>query len=138
MAKGSLILAVVLVATLAGGCDRRAGRSAAVDRGDDGKAAPKFVMTADTPYVTVFVTTLGGIEVNGKPAELQAVAGAFAGLARQGGVVLYSRESPDREPHENGMKVMELAVQNRLPIRLCKSRDFSDAVGADGKLKMGD
>ena len=98
LARGSLILAVVLLATLADGCQRGAGQSAAVDGHKDGKAAPHFVMPADTPYVTIFVTTLGNIEVNGKPADLQAVAGAFTGLAKQGGVVLYSRESPDREP----------------------------------------
>src|SRR3989442_1358640 len=78
-ARGSLILAVVLLATLADGCQRGAGQSAAVDGHKDGKAAPHFVMTPDTPYVTIFVTTLGNIEVNGKPADLQAVAGAFTG-----------------------------------------------------------
>src|SRR2546427_678434 len=138
LARGSLILAVVLLATLADGCQRGAGQSAAVDGHKDRKAAPHFVMTADTPYVTIFVTTLGNIEVNGKPADLQVVAGAFTDLAKQGGVVLYSRESPDKEPPESGMKVIELAVQNRLPIRLCKNRDFSDAVSADGKLKTGE
>ena len=137
MAKSSLMLAVLLLATLAGGCERRAGRSGTVDRQADGKSAPHFVMTADTPYATVFVTTLGNIEVNGKAADLQAVADAFVGLAKQGGVLLYSREAPDTEPHPNGMKVIELAVQNRLPIRLCKNRDFSDAISPDGKLKTG-
>ena len=121
--KYLMLCLVAILAALSGACERKQ------------QSEPPTVMTQDTTYVTVFVTALGLVEVNGKSVDLQAVADTFADVAKHHGVVLYARESPDKEPHPNGMKVMELVVQNRLPIRLCTNRDFSEAIGPDGKLR---
>lgn len=89
---------------------------------------------ADSPTARVWIAKDGTIELNGRPVELGAVGAAFAELAKRNGVVLYGRDAPEQEPHPNGMKVIELVAQNRLPIRMSTKRDFSDAVGPDGKL----
>jgi len=120
----ALVVTMLLVA-LVSGCNREPARD-----------AHDLKVTSDSPHATVFVDALGEIELNGKAADMQAVAEAFVALAKEHGVVLYSRESPERDPHPNGMQVIKLAVQNRLIIMLSKQRDFSDVVDADGKLKL--
>ena len=89
----------------------------------------------DSPYVKIWVSKEGSIELDGKPAELPAVESTLAELAKKKGVVLYGRDDTTADPHPTGMKVIEMVVANRLPIRMSGRRDFSDAVGADGKLK---
>ena len=93
------------------------------------------IPTANTPYVKIYVTKSGEITVDDKPATLDEVKSALAALAQKNGVVLYTREAPEEfEPHPNGNKVIELVIENRLPVRLCRNKDFSDAIGPDGKL----
>jgi biopolymer transport protein ExbD len=93
----------------------------------------------DSPYVKVYVNKSGGITLGGKTATVDEVESAFASLAQKKGVVLYSRESPDEsEPHPNAMRVIELVTRNRLPVRLCMNKDCSDAIDANGKIKVKD
>ena len=40
------------------------------------------------------------------------------------------------EPHPIGFDVMNLVIENRLPIRICRSSDFSDAILPNGKLRL--
>jgi len=91
---------------------------------------------ADTPSVRIWIAKDGKIELDGKPVELEAVGAELAELARRKGVVLYGRDAPEQEPHPNSTKVIELVAHNRLPIRLSTKRDFSDAVGPNGKLEQ--
>lgn len=93
--------------------------------------------TADSPYVKVYVSRSGDITLDGKAATVDEVGRAFSALARKNGVLLYTRDDPDEyEPHPNAMKVIDLAIANRLVTRLCKNKDCSDGVGPDGKLIM--
>jgi biopolymer transport protein ExbD len=93
----------------------------------------------DSPYVKVFVSKSGEITLDGKLASMDEVRAAFASLAQKRGVVLYAREAPEEEkPHPNAMQVISLVTQNRLPVRLCVNKDCSDALDANGKLKMED
>jgi len=94
---------------------------------------PTLAMLAAAPRVRIWVSRTGAIELDGKPTELPAVATALADLAKRKGVVLYGRDDPEKEPHPNAEKVFKLVLQNSLPIRLSAKRDFSDAVGGDGK-----
>jgi hypothetical protein len=90
---------------------------------------------ADSPYVKVYISKAGEITVDGKAATIDEVERSFSDLAKKSGVVLYTRESPEEPgPHPNASKVIALVAQNRLPIRLCIKKDFSDALGPDGKL----
>ncbi|MBL8898629.1 MAG: hypothetical protein JNM84_13415 [Planctomycetes bacterium] len=79
------------------------------------------------PKLRIWVFATGAIEVDGKPVELDDVRKALEELAVQSGAVLYGRESPSAEPHPNAMQIIKWVVENQLPIRLCKERDFSDA-----------
>jgi hypothetical protein len=92
--------------------------------------------TADSPYVKVFVAKSGEITLDGKAASIDELKAAFASLAQKKGVVLYAREAPEeQEPHPNAMQVITLVTENRLPVRLCRTSDCSDALDANGKLK---
>jgi biopolymer transport protein ExbD len=94
--------------------------------------------TADSPYVKVFVNKSGEITLDGKPTDLEGLKTAFAALAQKKGLVLYARENPEAaQPHPNAMEVIKLVVENKLPVRLCKTNDCSDALDANGKVKVG-
>jgi hypothetical protein len=98
--------------------------------------APRAEDWRDSPIAKVWVSKSGVVELNGKQVTLEAVSASLTDLAKRRGVVVYGRESPQEEPHPNGMKVMELAMANRLPIRMSTKRDFSDAIGPDGKIMV--
>jgi hypothetical protein len=87
----------------------------------------------DTPKVTIWVSRAGVIELNGKQADLAAVKAALADLGHRKGAVVYGQDQP--EPHPIGGRVVELARQNGLLLRMSSRRDFSDAIGPDGKVR---
>lgn len=90
---------------------------------------------ADSTYVKIYVSKTGEVTMDGKVATIDEVGRALSDLAKRRGVVLYTRDSHEMfESHPIANKVMDLVVQNRLPIRLCMNKDFSDAIGPDGKL----
>jgi len=100
-----------------------------------GRRSKSKMSVADFPYVKVYVSETGEISVDGEAMTLDEIGRAFSDLAKKNGVVLYTRDSPEEpQPHPNANKVIALVAQNRLPIRLCRNRDFSDAIGPDGKL----
>ena len=89
----------------------------------------------DTPYLKVWVSKGGTVELDGKAVELDVVESSLATLEKQKGVVIYGRDAAGEEPHPNGMKVIQMVIDNSLPIRMSTKPDFSDAVTPDGKLK---
>jgi hypothetical protein len=93
-------------------------------------AAPQSAQRA--PYVKIWIAQNGAVQLDGKPAELSGVEDA---LAKKPGVVLYGREGAQGEPHVNALKVIQMVVDNKLPIRMSTKPDFSDVIGPDGKLK---
>lgn len=123
------ILLVILLLIFFAGC----GRSQ-ISNIDKSK-----LPSPDSPYVKVFVSKSGEVTLDGEPVNIDEVGGAFNSLAQTKGVILYSRESPeDAEPHPNAMRVVEQITKNRLPVRLCKNKDCSDALDANGRLKVED
>jgi hypothetical protein len=74
----------------------------------------------------VTVSAAGVITVEGQVATLEQVSAKFAELKKAEGGVLYHRENPQGEPPPNAMKVVELVVENQLPIRMCAKPDFSE------------
>lgn len=102
-----------------------------------GTNPPRTMPTADSPYLRIFVSKAGAISLDGKGSTLKDVAAAFDDLARNQGVVIYSREAPEEyEGHPNGVEVIRLLAERSLPVRFSTRADFSDAVGSDGKLKV--
>jgi hypothetical protein len=125
MKKPHVLVAVLWLGLSLPGCRRKPPET----------ASPVMTPSADTPSVKIWVSTTGLVELNGHQSDLAAISVALADLAKRQGTVLYGREAPDQEPHPNGLKVIEMVVANRLPIRMSTKRDFSDAVTADGKSK---
>jgi hypothetical protein len=80
----------------------------------------------------VKVTAGGDVTADGQPVTLEQLAAKLADLKGAGGGVVYYREDPAGEPHENAMKVVELVAENGLPIRLSTNPDFSDSVDVEG------
>jgi len=123
-----VILMVICIGAGPSGCR---GRSPQIT-----PTTPPAVPSADSPSAKIWISKAGAIELNEKQVDLEAVNAELADLAKRKGVVLYGREAPEEEPHANGMKVIEIAARNRLPIRMSTRRDFSDAIGPDGKLRQ--
>jgi hypothetical protein len=89
----------------------------------------------NTPYVKIWVSKTGQIDVDGTPRELSAIGPMLAALSQRKGAVLYGRDDAGEEPHPNAMQVIQLVIANQLPIRMSTRSDFSDAVGPDGRVK---
>jgi biopolymer transport protein ExbD len=125
----AFIVALIVLSILVAGC-RRSQQS-----GMDKSKLP----SPEAPYVKVYVNKSGEITLDSKAATIADVESAFASLSQKKGVVLYARESPsEAEPHPNAMRVIQLVTQNRLPVRLCTNKDCSDALDANGKIKVDD
>lgn len=128
MRSVKLLLLCTLVVGLAG-CQQEAAPTEGT-----GAATQQAVPPApDGPVVKIWLSEDGSIEMDGEPADLDAVGDRFAELQKQQGIVYYGRDAPDQEPHENAMRVIELIVEYSLPVQLSSKRDFSDRVGPDGK-----
>ena len=93
--------------------------------------------TADAPYAKVYVSKSGQVTLDGKTVTLEDLDRALGALAQKHGVVLYSREAPqENEPHPVFKNVLDIVIKNKLPVRLCVNIDCSDALTADGKLRI--
>jgi len=126
-----MVFGITLLGASMSACRER-GPQALPPTPQSGTAMP----TGDSPSAQIWISRTGTIELNGRQVDVDALGAELADLAKRKGVVLYGRDAPEEEPHPNGMKVIELVAQNRLPIRMSTKRDFSDAVGPDGKLKQ--
>jgi biopolymer transport protein ExbD len=95
------------------------------------------IPTADSPYAKVYVSKSGQVTLDGKIVTLDELDRGLAVLAQKHGVVLYSREAPqENEPHPIFKNVLDIVIKNKLPVRLCVNSDCSDALTADGKLRI--
>ena len=93
--------------------------------------------TADTPYAKVYLSKSGQVTLDGKNVTLEELDRALEALAQKHGVVLYSREAPqEAQPHPIFKNILDIVAKNELPIRLCVNSDCSDALTADGKLRI--
>ena len=86
-------------------------------------------------YITVFVSQDGVVEVNGEEASLSQLEAALQTAAGAGALVLFAREPTERNRGSHAMIVLQMIRDRKLQIRTCSKRDFSDAIGPDGKLR---
>jgi hypothetical protein len=113
------------------------GLAACGSPGSGGRAATTSARTqcavpdVKEPCATLWVTAAGEIELNGQRAELDQVGEALKKLAGEKGVVLYGRDGAGADPHPNAMKVIQLVIENQVPVRMSTRRDFRYA-GTDG------
>jgi hypothetical protein len=74
----------------------------------------------------VAVSANGEITVDGQASNLENLAQELEELKEVSGIVWYYRENPQDEPHPNAIKVMQLVIDNGLPISLFLKPDFSE------------
>ena len=94
------------------------------------------IPTADSPYSKIQVTKGGWVTLDGKTVTLDRLDHELAALAQKHGVVLYSREVPQEEPHPIFKNVLAIVAKNNLPVMLCQTSDCSDMLTFDGKLRI--
>jgi hypothetical protein len=98
-------------------------------------APPPPAPSPDAPSAKIWISKNGSVEINGRQVEVEAVGPMLADLAQRKGEVFYGRDAAEEDPHPNGVKVLQLVMASRLPVRMGTKRDFSDAVSLDGKPK---
>lgn len=69
------------------------------------------------------VASDGTIYMNGAPASLEELNKNFEQLKANNGSVRYYRESPEGDPPEQAMKVIQAVVDANLRIRLCATEE---------------
>ena len=84
---------------------------------------------------TFGVASDGTMEINGSEAALFQLEEALQAAASQGAVVLFARETPERDRAPVSRVVLQMVRDRRIPVRICRERDFSDALTPEGKLK---
>lgn len=70
----------------------------------------------------------GAILLDGVPVELAQLNAAMEAAKNEDGAVWYYREAAAQDPPPQAMKVMELVVKHKLPVRLSTKPDFSDSI----------
>jgi hypothetical protein len=91
----------------------------------------------DTPYLRILVNKSGEVLTNDTITNLDSLKEALRKLAQNGGLILYTREVVDGvEAPTVAEDIMRIIADNRLPVRLCKETDFSDAINENGKLRL--
>jgi hypothetical protein len=93
-----------------------------------------FQLMADSRQILkIAITGSGEITADGRPTTLEALIPIFRELAKSKREVWYYREAPKAEPHPNAVKVLNVIVDNNLPVRLSTKPDYSDSVDDKGR-----
>jgi hypothetical protein len=90
--------------------------------------------TSDAPSMRIWISKTGAVEVDGRQVEMESIGAMLAEHAHRKGEVLYGRDAAEEEPHPNAIRVLQMIMTSRLPIRMSTKRDYSDAIRLDGKL----
>jgi len=83
----------------------------------------------------VAVLQNGAVSYNDEPVNLQELNAYLAALKLQNGVVWYYREAPEKSAPSISTQVVQLVIDNKLPISLSTAPDFSTVVLQDGTIK---
>ena len=86
-----------------------------------------------TPVVRVSVLASGKILLDGKESSLAEIRKAFEAATAKNGSVWYYRENAKAESPPQGMEVVKLVIDNKLPISLSSKPDFSDYIDENGQ-----
>jgi hypothetical protein len=88
-----------------------------------------FAAYSEDLKVTIFSN--GKMQLNGNYVSLTEMQKAFKNSNAK---VWYFRENPESEPHPNAMSVIRLVVDNKLPIMLSTTPDFTTYVDDKGNV----
>jgi hypothetical protein len=90
-------------------------------------------MSTNTAVLKIAVLADGRVTVDGSPATMDSVRASLKRLREQNGVVWYYREASNKQPSPQATEIIQVVIDNRLPIKLSSRPDYSDAIGMDGK-----
>ena len=77
------------------------------------------------PAIRIDISKTGHIFVGGKETSLESLRLKLIRLKEKGGVVLYYRENPEKDPPEKALDVMRMITEQQLPVKLCRLPDCS-------------
>jgi biopolymer transport protein ExbD len=122
----------IVLTILCCGANLTACRSGS-EKNTSSTTSPPVPPPADAPNVKIWISKTGSVEIDGKLVEIESVGPVLAELAQRKGEVFYGRDAVEEDPHPNGVKVLQMVIASRLPVRMSTKRDFSDAVSLDEK-----
>lgn len=73
--------------------------------------------------------------LNGKKVGPNEMMSALSEAKKRNGVVWYYRENPEEEPPPAASQVIQIVIDNKLPISMSTKPDFSDYVDENGNSK---
>ena len=89
-----------------------------------------------TPEILkVSVLSSGDILLDGQSTSLEDLGQAFQRAKERNAAVWYYREAPAADPAHQAAQVIQMIVQNKLPVRLCTKPDFSESLDAQAPLE---
>jgi len=87
----------------------------------------------DPKIVKISLLSSGRIVLNGQPATLEEVAKALKTSKAQNGQVWYYREHAEVEGPPQSAQIIQLIIDNNLPVSLSTKPDYSDSVDGQGQ-----
>ena len=115
MRRTSLVAVVVLVAAAAFAAD-----------------APAPLPPADAPIGKIAVAASGAVTYDGAPVTIDELGKRLADLKRRNGRIYYYRE-PSTDWPPSAKQVLDLVIENKLPISLFTKPDYSEYITSDGQ-----
>jgi biopolymer transport protein ExbD len=82
----------------------------------------------DSSFIKVYVEKDGRITADEKETSLSDLDSSFSRLKSRNGTVYYSRDNGQSDPPPEAMKVMELIVKYKLPVRLYTDKTFTETI----------
>ena len=92
--------------------------------GKTGNEAVQKVLAADPGVIKVYVEQNGEITANGTSISLTDLDSSFSQLKTNGGILYYSRANINSDPPPQSMKVMNLIIKYKLPVKLYTDKTF--------------
>jgi len=83
--------------------------------------------------VKVYVSAKGEITANGEKITIEKLDQEFAELAKDSGVVYYSRANTADDGPVESMQVIELVMKNNLPLKFYEDSTFTKPVDPSGE-----
>lgn len=81
--------------------------------------------TTDSNVIKVYVEQTGMITANGNSISLKDLDSSFSKLKLSNGIVYYSRANVEGDPPPESLKIMDLIIKYRLPVKLYTDKTFS-------------
>jgi len=85
-------------------------------------------LTTDTNVIRVYVDSSGIISADGEMVTIMELDSAMKNLKGKNGTVYYSRDNITGAPPQESLKVMEIVVKYKLPVKFFTDKTFTEAV----------